>query len=244
MAQEKAFIVKLESGEEIGPLDQEALVKQTENGTITAGAQVRSTLLPLWMKAGEVDCLKKMLREQQHHLAVAAAQTRRARLKARMELRGDYDPLSTALSQEGLTYHKPAFLLRLLAALFDLFIIGLAALAILLLILLMQNFGLFPKGVAAFYCYAAAVWITAAMYYMYNLNRNGQTRGQHFWGLVTVTRDLTPVYLGRGAGFFLLLVLLGWLSPAAYLLTGCKHTLHELCTGLRVKRIVVARKRY
>ena len=38
MATEKAFLVKLESGEELGPMDTDALVKMAENGTITACA--------------------------------------------------------------------------------------------------------------------------------------------------------------------------------------------------------------
>ncbi len=244
MAQEKAFIVKLESGEEIGPMDQEALIKHAENGTVTAGAQVRSTLLPLWMRATEVDCIKKLLRSRQQHLAEAAAQSKWSRLKAQIGLRGDYDPLSTAISQEGLTYHKSAFLVRILAAVIDLAVIGLAAVVAMMLCEGLQCAGVLATGVSSFYLFVLLSWLAGAFYFMYTLNRSGQTWGMRFWGLVALTADFTPVYLGRATAFFLCWMLLGWLSPLAYLFSGCRATLQELCTGLRIRRIVVARKQY
>jgi uncharacterized RDD family membrane protein YckC len=244
MAQEKAYLVKLENGEELGPIDQETLIKQTENGTITAGAQIRSTLIPIWMKPSEVDCLKKLMRGKQQHLAEAAAQNKWAKLKAQVELRGDYDPIAATILQEGLSYHKPAFLVRILAAVIDLAVTALFGILLMFLCLGLQMAGILPHSPASFYLLSLLVWLGAAFYFMITLNRTGQTWGMRFWGLVALTSDFSPIYFGRAVAYFICWALLGILSPVVYLLSGFKLTLQELFCGLRVKRIVVARKQY
>ena len=242
MAQEKAYIVKLENGEELGPIDQETLIKQTENGTITAGAQIRSTLIPIWMKPAEVDCLKKLMRGQQQHLADAAAQNKWARLKAKVEMRGDYDPIAATILQEGLSYHKPSFFVRILAAVLDLAVICIFGILLMLLCLGLQMAGVLPHSVFSFYVLALLVWFAASFYFMITLNRTGQTWGMRFWGLVALTSDFSPIYFGRAVAYFLCWALLGVLSPLVYLCSGFKVTFQELISNLRVKRIVVARR--
>ena len=68
MATQRLYIAKLETGEEIGPVEQEALVKLAENGTITATTMVRSKLIPEWNKAGSVDFLKAIIFRQQQFI--------------------------------------------------------------------------------------------------------------------------------------------------------------------------------
>ena len=109
MATEKAFIVKLETGEELGPIDTDALEKMAQNGAIPADAQIRSTLIPLWQKAREMDCLKKIYRQQLLEMAEAKSQDKWAQMSAQINLRGDYDPLATQIAQEGITYSPAGF---------------------------------------------------------------------------------------------------------------------------------------
>ena len=57
---ERAFIVQLDTGEQLGPLDEEALKRLAEEGRIPEDAEVRSTMLAIWEKAKNVECLKKI----------------------------------------------------------------------------------------------------------------------------------------------------------------------------------------
>ncbi|MFA6724541.1 MAG: hypothetical protein WCS95_07710, partial [Lentisphaeria bacterium] len=65
MLNERTYLVKTESGEEIGPLDQDALVRLTHSGKITVEARIRSVLVPRWEKAVDLPILKPLLLEQQ-----------------------------------------------------------------------------------------------------------------------------------------------------------------------------------
>lgn len=238
---EKAYIVKLENGEQMGPLDEEALKRLAQAGSIPENAEIRSTMLAIWEKAKNTDCLKKIYRAQMLKRAEAYANDPKAQLMARLEMRGDYDPLATALSQEGITYQDAGFLSRFVAGLMDLAILAAAALLLLFLAWsLMRGGHLSPNG--ALCLFALLTWTVAATYYMAFLCLRGQTIGQRFWGLVVVTQDLRRVYPIKGLLFFFLLVALGPLSPLTWLLTGCRCTLQELVPALRVRHITVTRK--
>lgn len=241
MATEKAFIVKLETGEELGPFDQEALLKQAENGAIPANAQVRSTLLPLWQKAQEVDFLKKIYRGQLQQMAAEKANTPWNQFKAQISRRGDFDPMAVQLSQEGITYSNAGFLFRFLAGVLDFLIV-----AAITVVLLLACWGLFRAGILpaplAFNLALCLSWFGAAAYYMFTLRTYSQTYGQRFWGLALVTRNKMPVYPLRALCFFLLLVPFGIISPITYLLTGCRGSFQEVFTGTGVKRVFIARR--
>ena len=238
---EKAYIVSLENGEQIGPVDEEALRRLAEAGTITENAQIRSTMLAIWSKAKDIDCLKKIFREQMLQRAEQFANDPKAQLKTRLEMRGDYDPLANAISQEGITYHDCSFFSRLLAGLTDLLILSLAALFILFFCWLGSN-TLGPS--TALSVFVVATWFGAALYYMYFLAKWGQTLGQRFWGLVVITPDHSCVYPIKGFIFFLLTFFFGLLSPLTWLVFGCRCTLQEWVPKVLVKHISVARSIY
>ncbi len=239
---ERAYIVKLENGESLGPLDEEALKRLAQEGTITENAEIRSTMLAIWEKAKNIDCLKKIYRAQMLKRAEAYANDPKAQLKARLEMRGDYDPLATALSQEGITYQNAGFLVRFLAGLLDLVILAAAALLLLFLSWSLMRGGLLsPNGALGLFC--VATWSLSAVYYMVYLTWRGQTIGQRFWGLVVITPDLRNVYPIKGFLFFLLLAFFGLLSPLTWLCTGCRFTLQELVPKVMVRHITVTRKR-
>ena len=62
MAGERLYLVKTPEGEELGPVDENVLVKWTEEGKVTLECKVRTTLVPNWEPAIEVPALKKILK--------------------------------------------------------------------------------------------------------------------------------------------------------------------------------------
>ncbi|MCQ2397467.1 MAG: RDD family protein [Lentisphaeria bacterium] len=238
---EKAYIVSLENGEQLGPLDEEALRRLAEAGTITENAQIRSTMLAIWSKAKDTDCLKKIFREQMLQRAEQFANDPKAQLKARLEMRGDFDPLANALSQEGVTYHDCSFFVRLLAGLTDLLILLVVALGILFFCWLASH-SLGPTKALTLFC--VVTWFVAALYYMYFLAKFGQTLGQRFWGLVVITPDRGCVYPIKGFLFFIFTFFFGLISPLTWLIFGCRSTLQEWIPKVLVKHISVARSIY
>ncbi len=237
---EKAYLVRLENGEQMGPLDEEALKRLAEEGTITENAEIRSTMLAVWEKAKATDCLKKIFRAQMLKRAEAFANTPEAQRRARLEMRGDYDPLATALSQEGITYQPAGFLVRLLAGLLDLVLLAAVSLGVLFLCWSLMRAGIFSSQVAL--CvFCGITWLLCAIYYMYFLSERGQTIGQRFWGLVVITPDLRKVYPIKALLFFVLTALFGILSPLTWLILGCRYTLQERVPRVQVKHITITR---
>lgn len=240
---EKAYIVKLESGEELGPMDEKALRRLAEEGNIPEDALIRSTMLAIWDKAKNTDCLKKIYRAQMLKRAEQFANDPKAQLRARLEMRGDYDPLATALSQEGITYHECSLFTRLLAGLFDLVILGAIAFGVLFLCWSLMKAGAL-NSTAALATFLVVSWSIAALYYMYFLAKRGQTIGQHFWGIIVTTADHGRVYPIKGFLFFLLTALFGIISPITWMFLGCRYTLQEAVPKVQVKSITIARKTY
>ena len=93
MAKERSYLVKTETGEEIGPVDQEALVRLAENGRITPEAQVRSVLVPRWDKAVNIPFLKPLLIKKHEEQIMAKKMPWWVRIKNRATLR-DEDSIS------------------------------------------------------------------------------------------------------------------------------------------------------
>ncbi len=238
---EKAYIVQLENGEKLGPLDEEALKRLAQEGTITEDAQIRSTMLAVWEKASNHDCVKAIFRAKMLERAEAFANDPKAKLRARLEMRGDYDPLAAALSQEGITYHNCSLFVRFLAGLLDALVLGAVAFGILFGCWTLMRMGALPP-LGALYLFVAVTWIVSALYFMYFLSERGQTVGQRFWGLVVITPEHTKVYPIKAFLFFLLATFFGIISPLTWLLFGCRYTLQERVPKVLVKHITVARR--
>jgi len=238
----KNYIYKDDTGAEHGPYDEATFQSLGTNGTILPHYQVRSTLIPVWEKAAESRVLKKVLAGVLQQQAEAHATGNKwMQLRARVNRRGDYDPMATQMAREGIVYDKASFLFRFLAGVFDLLIIAVVSVALLFFCWLAMKTGLL-SSVGALHAYAYTTVIAAGLYYAFFLNRSGQTLGQRFWGLVVTTREFQPVYMCRGLIFAILLGLLNIFSPIGWLLTGCRTTLQELLTGTRVSRITIARR--
>ncbi len=239
----KNYIYKDDTGAEHGPYDEATFQSLGTNGTILPHYQVRSTLIPVWEKAAESRVLKKVLAGVLQQQAEAHATGNKwTQLRARINKRGDYDPMAEQLAREGIVYDKASFLFRFLAGVFDLGIIAVISVALLFLCWLAMKSGLL-SSLGALRAYAYTTAVAAGLYYAFFINRSGQTLGQRFWGLViTKGRDHQPVYMCRALFFAILLGLCNILSPLFWLLTGCRATLQELLTNTRVYRITIARR--
>lgn len=240
MAIENLYLFRIGDGPEQGPYDEKSLVALAQSGEIPHDAQIRSTLLPIWTKAREVDFLKDIYRELLLKMAEQHSRSEKAQLETRRQLRGDYDPMATALSQEGITYEATTPIARTLATITDLLVESVGLLAIMFVCWLLVCFRILPNFLAM-YVFLFLAWCGISIYNIWMINEYGQTYGMRFWGLVVITPDHRPVYCGRAYVYFLLVCLFGVLTPFTWLCTGGRYSLQEYLTGLRIRRIHIAR---
>ena len=237
---ENQYLYKINDGPEQGPVDEKSLTALAQSGEVPHDAQVRSTLLPIWSKAKDVDFLKAIYREQLLRMAEQHSQSDKAKREARLSLRGDYDPLATALSQEGITYELTTPIARTLAVVTDLLIEAVGGLVIMFVCWLLVCMHILPQSISMYF-FLTLLWLAISAYNVWTLNVFGQTFGMRFWGLVAITHDKRPVYCLRAYCYFLLAYTIGILTPITWPLTGGRFALQEYFTGLRIRRIHVAR---
>ena len=240
MAIENQYLYKIGDGPEQGPYDEQSMIALAQSGEIPYDAQVRSTLLPIWSKAKEMNFLKTIYREQLLKKAEEYSQSDKAKLEARLTLRGDYDPLATSLSQEGITYEVTTPIARTIAVASDLLLEIAGGLLIMFFCWLLVCMHILPQSISLYF-FLALFWLAVSAYNVWTLNVYGQTLGMRFWGLVAITHDKRPVYCCRAYCYFLLAYTIGILTPITWLLTGGRFALQEYITGLRIRRIHVAR---
>jgi len=238
----KTYIYRDTTGAEHGPYDEATIQSLARNGTILPDFTVRSSLIPVWEKAADSRVLKKVLAGvlQQRAETIAKA-SKWGQLMTQITRRGDYDPLAAQLAGEGITYDKASFLYRLLAGVIDFAIIFAGAFVILFLCWTLMKTGAISSPVAL-QAFATLTVMGAGFYYAFFINRSGQTVGQHFWGIVVINDEHQPVYMCRALIFAVLVWLFGIISPVTWLIFGCKGTLQEKVTGLKVRHITVARR--
>ncbi|MBR6471472.1 MAG: RDD family protein [Victivallales bacterium] len=243
MAIENQYLYQIGNEPAQGPFDEKSIIALAQSGKIPYDAKIRSTLLPIWTKARDVDFLKDIYRDILLKMAEAHSLSDKAKRNARMNLRGDFDPMATALSQEGITYEATTPIARTLVAMTDLLLEAAGALAIMFVCWILVCFHILPSSIAT-YVFLAVVWIGLGIYHVWMLNVYGQTLGMRFWGLVAITADKRPVYCFRAYGYFLLVCLFGVFTPFTWLLTGGRFSLQEYLADLRIRRIHIARQNY
>lgn len=243
MAIENQYLYQIGNEPVQGPFDEKSIIALAQSGQIPHDAQIRSTLLPIWTKAKDVDFLKTIYRDLLLKMAEAHSQSEKVRREAKMNLRGDYDPMGTALSQEGIIYETTTPIARTLAAVTDLLVEAAGALVIMFFCWLLVCIHLLPSSIAMYF-FLILVWTGVSIYNIWTLNVYGQTYGMRFWGLVAITPDLRPVYCCRAYAYFLLVCLIGIFTPVTWVLTGGRYSLQEYLVGLRIRRIYVARRPY
>ncbi|MBN2451528.1 MAG: RDD family protein [Lentisphaeria bacterium] len=241
-ANERLYILKTVDGEEYGPVDQECLVRWAENGRITAYCQIRSTLIARWESACEVPFLRSILLKQ-----VEEKDTRNASLFSRIRTLATRRAVQV-VEISGLHEVRPEDFeaarmhIRAAAALLDLAVVVLSGVATYLVFaLLFSARVLGPNG--AFYLGLMVFYLSAVMYYAYNMGFSGQTVGQRFWGIILIRKNGEEFYLGRAFTYTIGMFCFGLLTPFVAFVAPSGRSLQEIVTGTRMVRVKLIGKR-
>ncbi len=236
MKSQKAYLVQLPSEEQLGPLDEEALVKLAESGQLPGTAKVRHTLLDNWSLAYNMDFLKSFYRKELEQKA--AEYNQNPAIRRMLDKKKIFGKDVIAVAQQGITLTKPCIFKRFVAALLDVVALAFIAALIFLACWLLQKVNCFPTT-APMCCYLLLTWLVFTSYYVYAICKRGQTWGQSVCNLFPVTKDATPVTPDKAFLFGALFAILGISSPLVYLASGCKFTIHEVLSQTYVRKISI-----
>ena len=243
MATEKLYIAKLENGEEIGPADQEVLIKLAENGTITATTMVRSKLIPEWDRAGEVDFLKAIIfRQQQEKMEeIAMNQPFMKRLMDRITLTApQLDSGHGIVKTKVETLPAPSPLMRFLAGLTDFIIVVVCVVGLFIGAKACLENGILTDENAVYVTIPVLI-VFVLMYFTLLIAFTTQTIGQRCWGMFLIRSNGKPFWIGRVFFYSLLTMIFGLFTPI-FLIIGTK-TYPELLTGTRFAKVLTTKKR-
>lgn len=241
---DKLYIVKLENGEQIGPCEEEVLVKLAEEGKITANAEVRSKLIADWNKASTVKFLKDIIFKQQQEKLEEIATADKS-LKERI-LERIYLVAPQIAETNGIVKIKPETFpaaspgFRLVAGFVDLIIILIGWAVIFFGCYTMLDAGILDDS----NCVEVAVLLMmlfSVMYFTLCINFMTQTVGQRQFGIVLIKNDGKPFWISRAFFFGVLVTILGPFT-IFFLMTNSK-TIPELLTNTRMAKVVVPKKK-
>ena len=234
MANERSYLVKTETGEEIGPIDQEALVKLAENGRITPYAQVRSVLVPRWEKAVNMPFLKQLLIEEQAKRVLAKKVPWWIRIKNRATLRAeDSVALSTLVQVRAESFDRAPLLSRIFAAMIDLLIVVVGCLFLTGCCYILLKQEVLTTDNAA-YVLLLLCWFWINFYYIFTISVKTQTVGQKFWGIFLVRTNSMKFFAGRTFFYLMFMILFGFFTPLHIKFTPSKRSLQEILTGTKM----------
>ena len=245
MANDRLFMVRTSDGEEIGPVDQQTVVKLAETGKINLESKIRSTLVNKWEPAIELDAIKPILKAQLQTRVEQKNNTKWNKIKARINLKVrkmDDGKTSGLVRMDPAAAPNASFGLRICAAVTDLLILA-AWFVILYLIFAWIFAHKIIDGNSIFYIGFLIYWTTFLLYYILNISLSSQTPGQRFWGIYLVCRDGDNLWMGRIFFYVLFMILLGILSPIAIFATPSGKTFQEILTNTRMARILLQNKR-
>ena len=245
MANDRLFIVRTSDGEEIGPIDQQSVVKLAEAGKIDLESKIRSTLVNKWDPAIELDAIKPILKAQLQSQVEKKNNTAWTRIKARINLRvrNMEDRKNSGLVRADAASAPSASLgLRIGAALTDWLI-----LAIWFVILYLAFAWLFAHkvigGQSIFYIGFLLYWTSILFYFILSISLNVQTPGQRFWGIYLVRSDGETLWMGRVFFYVIIMFLFGIFSPLFIYATPSGKTLQEILTKTKMARILLQQKK-
>ena len=245
MAGERLYLVKMPDGQELGPVDENVLVKWTEEGKVTLECKVRTTLVPNWENAIEVPALKKILKMRLVEKIESQHDTFLERVKRRIFLR--YEDFSKGATN-GLSNVDSAALptaeiwMRVVAGITDFIILMGVLLAYYLICAWMFSKGIL-SGNNVFYIGFIAYWLTVVFYYLLGMSVFTQTPGQRFWGIYLVRNSGEEYWIGRAFFYFLFMLPFGIFTPIFVYVTPSGRSLQEILTRTRVVKIVFDEQR-
>ncbi len=240
MANERSYLVKTETGEELGPVDQEALVRLTENGRITPDALVRSVLVPRWDKAVNIPFLKPLLLEKQVQRIMEKEVPWSVRIKNRATLRAeDSIAMNSLVKVRAENFDRAPIFSRIFAAIIDLFVVMIGCLLLTgcCYILLKQEV-LTTENAAYFLLLLCWFWIN--FYYVFMISVKTQTIGQKFWGIFLVRNNSMKFFSGRSFFYLMFMILFGFFTPLHTKFTPSKRSFQEILTGTRMVKTKLA----
>lgn len=240
MLNERTYLVKTESGEEIGPLDQDALVRLTRSGKITVEARIRSVLVPRWEKAVDLPILKPLLLEQQAKRVMAENVSWWTRIKNRAAFRSeDSVALGSLVKVRAESFDRAPIISRIIAAAIDLFIVFLGCLLLTGGCYLGLKRGLLNIDNSGYLLlFLCCLWVN--FYYVFMIGVMTQTIGQRFWGIFLVRTNALKFYTGRAFLYMIFMLPFGLLTPLHVWLMPSKRSWQETLTGTRMVRLKLA----
>ncbi|NLF94726.1 MAG: RDD family protein [Oligosphaeraceae bacterium] len=243
MANERSYIVKLESGEEFGPVEQEVLVRYAETGRINYQTKVRSVLVPRWEKAVNLPFLKAILQSQLEQALLSEKLSLWGRIMRRATLKVDATASTGSLVQvKAENFERAKLLPRILAALFDLLLLFAGSLLLTTFCYVLLKMQILTSYNAAYVllllCFA---WLLG--YYILLITLQVQTPGQKFWGIFLVRLSGEKFYYGRVFCYTLLLLLFGVFTPFHILISPSGRSWQEILTGTKMVKTKLADNR-
>lgn len=234
MANERSYLVKTEIGEELGPVDQEALVRLTENGRITPDALVRSVLVPRWEKAVNMPFLKPLLLEKQAQRILEKKVPWWVRIKNRATLRAeDSVAMSSLVKVRAESFDRAPIFSRIFAALIDLFIVLIGCLFLTGCCYILLKMEVLTTDNAA-YILLLLCWFWINFYYIFTISVKTQTIGQKFWGIFLVRTNSMKFFAGRTFFYLLFMLFFGFFTPLHIKFTPSSRSLQEILTGTKM----------
>ncbi len=243
MANERSYIVKLENGEEFGPIDQEALVRQAESGRINYQAQVRSVLVPRWEKAVNLPFLKPILQSQLEKALLAEKLSFWGKIVRRATLKVDGTVATGSLVKvKAESFERAKMFVRVMAAILDLLVLFIGTLFLTgLCYALLKMQVLTTYNAAYFLLLMNFAWLMG--YYILFVTLNVQTLGQKFWGIFLVRLTGEKFYYGRVFFYTIFLLFFGLFTPFHVLLSPSKRSWQEILTGTKMVKTKLSNSR-
>ena len=240
MNSERTYLVKLESGEELGPLDKDALIRLAESSKITPNAEIRGFLVPRWDKAVSIPFLKPLLLEKQAEEILDQKLGLWTRIKNRATFRSeDSVALGSLVKTRAETFARAPVPIRILAAAIDLLIVIVGSLIITALCYFLLKREALSTNNAA-YVLMLLCWCWINFYYIFFISVKTQTLGQKFWGIFLVRTNAMKFYAGRVFIYMFFMLLFGWLTPLHASLSPSKRSWQEILTGTKMVRTKLA----
>ena len=236
-ATERQYLARNPDGEEMGPVSREGLKKLVQQGRVTQECEGRSTLVPRWLPAADIDFLTNALAEQERSEDGEKGARRKKKKTTGSTPQKERQSYSI---MDNRAFTPVTGGRRVLAAGFDIVILFFYVIA---LNAIMDGVFASPQAPLPATLHIALLFFGVLLYPTWTIAFNSQTPGQKFWGIMVVTRDLGPVLMGRSFFHALFAMLFGIITPALTYVLPSNRSLPEMLTGTRVvrTRVIYAR---
>ena len=244
MANERMYLVKTTEGEEMGPADQETLVKWAENGKIRPDDKIRSTMIAKWDRAINYDFLKQLLLGVEEAEVLKKNKTWFSKLMDRINLRAPELEGSSGIVRVRLeTYPSASIPMRVMASLMDTVIMILVFIAVYFGCYALFRSGSLDQNNAGYIC-TTVFFLIYMLYHVLMIAYRIQTYGQRYWGVFLCRKDGQKFWVGRVFFYFLFnLLLMPFFLVNWVILASFGRTIPEILTGLRMVKVKLAKNR-